>query len=252
MNAYYDIVNTMFYIVYPMLMTACLVLGIIIICQKDRATKMLGIWVVVSAASGLIYLLFIFCAGFISKTDSAFFATARTVMTGILGYASIAAFFMYAKLRYKVKAYILIIILVCMVSSTFIINLSWQFAFKTLYTEKNSLVLQFVRSIISIVPSVVENIIFLLVYLKNRPVEKELKLLYWWPVSVLICSALIVLVYTIGCFIPSYGSRRMRVIDGVNSAVLILKLTDLIIFLLFAIYILVKGRRKQREKLEIV
>ena len=252
MNAYYDIVNTMFYIVYPMLMTACLVLGIIIICQKDRATKMLGIWVVVSAASGLIFSLFILCAGFISKTDSAFFATARTVMTGILGYASIAAFFMYAKLRYKVKAYILIIILVSTVSLTFIINLSWQFAFKTLYIGKNSLVLQFVNSIIGLIPSVVENIIFLLVYLKNRPVEKELKLLFLWPLSVLIYSALTILVYTVGCFIPSYGSSRIRVIEGVNSAAVILKLMDLVIFLLFAIYILVKGRRKQSEKLEIV
>ena len=252
MSAYYGITNSLYYFIYPLLTIAILVLGIIIICKKDKATKMLGIWFAVSAASGLIYSLFILCAGFISKTDSAIFAAARTIMTGLLGYASIAAFFMYAKMRYKVKAYVLIIILAVSVSLSFIINISGEYVFRSVYTGNNSLVFQYVRSIFSIIPSVIENIILMIIYLKNKPVEKELKLLYLRPLSVLIVSALTTVVYTVGCFVTSNGSRRMRVSNGVGSVVVIITLLDLSIFLLFAIYVLVKGRRQHPEKLEIV
>jgi hypothetical protein len=252
MQAYNDIVNNLFILVYPSMMIACLVLGIIIICKKDRATKMLGVWFAVTALSGLIYSLFIIFIGFISKIDVSLFVTARTIITGILGYASVFAFFMYAKLRYNVKAYWLIIILAGSVTLTFVINISWQLAFRLLYTEKRSLALQFVRSIVGIIPSVVENVIFLVIYLKNRPVEKELKLLYLRPLSVLIFDALTALVYTVGCFVPSEGSRRMRVMESVSAIALIINILNMVVFILFAIYVLAKGRRQQPEKLEIV
>ena len=106
MDLFYSMLIYLYYFGRPVVLLAGLILSIIIFCTKDRMTKLLGIWLIVSDIGGLLGSVYVLMIRFISRTEIAGrLSTFNTMVTAFLGIVGAVIFALYAIKKYGFKLY---------------------------------------------------------------------------------------------------------------------------------------------------
>lgn len=235
-----------YYYVRPAVILACLILGIIILCTKDRTTRLLGIWIIIGEISNLVSALsmtFIrymesvsFCAKFVSVIN---------IATSVMSLASAVVFFLYANRRYGTKIYTGIILIAARASGFFLLRFLFSKMFRIdTFAEPSRY--GYIMNILSLLPGLAVATVWFIIFLKNRYKEPELKLLWLITLSMVIFAAAD-LVLNLCCCISASVSDSVYTIQMLDAIV------EVIVSLLLYVYILVAGRKSSDDmKLEIV
>ena len=234
----------------PFLCVAALVLGIIIICTKDKATKMLGIWAVAGALGNIIDLV---CEVLLRTTGAASvskFAYLMTILALLITTVAYVMLFLYARSRYALKNYILIVLFAVNIGMN-VINrflVSWIVSYGRSMDNFN---FGYLSNAIGVIPALVTAVMVFIIFFKNRPKEKELKLFWLYFLISLIITSLYFVIYFMLVFTGNTGYSRIG--NSLSDVYMILRIAQVVILLFACIYILIKGRKSfEDEPLEIV
>ena len=234
----------------PALYAAALVLGIIIICIKDKATKLLGIWIAACALGNILDVIYVLLARYGGAVFLSRFALYKSVMAFVFSTAAVVLLFLYAKLRYGVSSSLLIVLLSVKLGSTLIIRFLMQSVFS--YNRIGDVVnYGYFSSVLNLIPGIAVAVILFIIFIKNKHKETELKLLWLSPLSSVIATTLFFFMYSALLFNKSTVYSKTE--NFVEYVVLFASVTLAVIQLMFSIYILKNGRKSSfSEPLEIV
>ena len=172
----------------PVLNVLSLILGIIVICRKDVPTKLIGIWLAASSAANVIaYAIRVF--GNMFGTDTfARLSTVSTISSTVLGTVSVICLFLYAKIRYGAKGLIAIILLrLAEAPLVFAFNGLWGI---TSHGVSGSEGLQF-NYLLTGIKELLALIIYIIILaadFKHRKSETHLKIMWFTPFYLVLCS----------------------------------------------------------------
>ena len=234
----------------PALYAAALVLGIIIICNKDKATKLLGIWIAACALESILGVIYVLLARYGGAVFLSRFALYKSVMAFIFSSAATVMLFLYAKYSYGIKFSVLIVLLSVKLGSTLINSFLMQnvLSYRRIGDTVNY---GYFSNILNLIPGIAVTVILLIIFIKNKHREAELKLLWLSPLSSLIVLSLYLCIYSVLIFSESTGFSKTE--NFVEYVVLFASVTLAVIQLMFSIYILKNGRKSSfSEPLEIV
>ena len=248
------IILYLFYFGRPIIILAGLILGIVIICTKDKITKLLGVSITIGAVSSILNSVYDVGLRFISLETVMVFGYVRTFATIIFGFASGIFLYLYAKKRYGTKLITGIILIIGgnTISTVFTVIFSKLF---TVSDFENPSQFSYLTSIITLVPSLAITIVWFIIFFKNRHKENELKLL-WIDKAIRVVSAAISLGSNICLFIAVGGTTSFAEINDIQVKDQLFQLNASLIFcilyLLMNIYIVVKGRKASEDKNAVV
>jgi hypothetical protein len=253
MNSLYNTLTDIYACLRLVIALACIVLAIIIICKKEKATKMLGISILMISSAVLVsFVLSLSYRGmreyFIAKSFSIF----ATLLTSFLNSAALLFIFLYATMRYRIKKFVIFFLIANRMCLGFIISFLWQFPYRAFITTFNAFQYRYATSMLNMVPSIIETVILFAVFLANRPKERDLKLLFLKYLADLIIYVMILSAYIFAFIVLANYKEPLEGDRILDIGLLIINYIRLIIMPAFTVYILVKGRRKQPEKLIIV
>ena len=248
MDLHVTLLMYLYYYARPVVAVAVLALGIAIICTKDRITKLLGIWTAIIGAGALYSSLYQLFIRYISVEVLAKLSIFNTFASMILGIASGLVLFLYVNKRYGVKFYLGIIL----IAGSQVLALLFRFLVSKLWESGNIADITqftFLINLSTLIPGLATEIIMLVIFVKNKHKEKELKLLWLAALRPVIDSSIYLVMYLFGFASKDYYTFQ----DKTSAISLILGISGIVISLLISIYILVKGRKaSEDDKLIIV
>ena len=213
-----------------------LILGIVVVCVKDKATKNLGFWMIISGINGMLGGISALLQTYggvelYAKTSSLF-----TVLGVLLMTAAYVFFFLYAKARYSAKGLLpIILIKLAGFPITMILTIVMN---PLIFADKIDLYL-FLSCIATSIFDIVVLIILTRIYMKNRSREEHLSNLWLVPLIQLIGFLFEILVSLIVVILPSSSG----VCDMLS---LISKVLLMVVVPVFAVYILIKAPKSSK------
>lgn len=239
----------LYYFGRPAILVTGLALGIVIICTKDNITKLLGAMITIGSISGLIraaYEIVIHFAGM--ETMNIFTKTNNTAQI-LFNVASGVLLYLYAKKRYGTKLVTGIILIVGgqTLSSVFAVIFN---KVATNIDFDNPAQYSYLYTTITQIIGLAFSTVWLIIFIKNRYKENELKLL-WLGRALIVASAVFSLVNSFYMFFalngnPSYADR-FDAQEIYSSSLMIGSLVVDVLNLLMNIYIVVKGRKASKN-----
>lgn len=239
----------LYYFGRPAILIAGLALGVVIICTKDNITKLLGAMITIGSISGLIraaYEIVIHFAGM--ETMNIFTKTNNTAQI-LFNVASGVLLYLYAKKRYGTKLVTGIILIVGgqTLSSVFAVIFN---KVATNIDFDNPAQYSYLYTTITQIIGLAFSTVWLIIFIKNRYKENELKLL-WLGRALIVASAVFSLVNSFYMFFalngnPSYADR-FDAQEIYAASLMIGSLVADALNLLMNIYIVVKGRKASKN-----
>lgn len=239
----------LYYFGRPAILVTGLALGIVIICTKDNITKLLGAMITIGSISGLIraaYEIVIHFAGM--ETMNIFTKTNNTAQI-LFNVASGVLLYLYAKKRYGTKLVTGIILIVGgqTLSSVFAVIFN---KVATNIDFDNPAQYSYLYTTITQIIGLAFSTVWLIIFIKNRYKENELKLL-WLGRALIAASAVFSLVNSFYMFFalngnPSYADR-FDAQEIYAASLMIGSLVADALNLLMNIYIVVKGRKASKN-----
>lgn len=245
MDLYSVIFIYTYYYVRPMILLASLIISIIIICTKDRMTKLLGIWMTINAINGMLGALYNLMARYSGVQFTARLSVFNAIVTIVLGTVGSVIFVIYATKKYGLKLYLGIILIVgnsaISVLLRVILNKLLQIKDFTDAVQFSSFI-----SVITALPSLAVAIIWFIIFFKNRHKEKELTLLWIITLNSLINLSSI---FVLNIYSYVYAAHDAVSAQENQMTVLLCEaVIGMVISLLINIYVLVKGRKASEDK----
>ena len=238
-----------YYFGIPAIVLADLIIAIMIICTKDRPTKLLGIWMIVGSIHALLASVYGIMIHFSEPEFASRVSGFISIVSIVFGTLSSILFVLYVTKKYGMKLYQGIILILGSDAIGILIRL---ILIKALNSKDFASGLQYAYfiNIISSLPSIAVAVIWFVIFFKNRHKEKELKLLWLIPLNSLIGIAFnfIVNLYT-------YFSAAQDAASSYKDHTYLLMVEAIaatIIALLLKIYVLVKGRKASEDNKLII
>ena len=239
----------LYYFGRPAILVTGLALGIVIICTKDNITKLLGAMITIGSISGLIGVAYDIGIHFAGKETMIIFSETNSIAQILFNVASVVLLYLYAKKRYGTKLVTGIILIVG--GNT----LSPVFAviFNKVATNidfDNPAQYSYLFNTITLITGLAFSTVWLIIFIKNRYKENELKLL-WLGRAVGVASTALNLVINIFMVFalngnPSYADR-FDAQEIYATSLMIGSLVADALNLLMNIYIVVKGRKASKD-----
>ena len=249
MNLYTVILMYLYFYGMPVIAAANIILAIVIICTKEKVTKLLGACAVFSGVSSLISSLYQLMIRYAGMDSISKLATFNNVSVIILGIASGIFLSLYVNKRYGTKIYIgIILIAIGSLLSMLIRVIIGRFLPPGKFDSVE--MYSYFMMLLSLLPVLAADIVWFVIFIKNRVKENDLKFVWLMRLFSLIGAAANFMYYlsSMATVQNSYSIARD------NSMFLVF----VAIFGAFAItaieiYILIKGRKaSEDDKLTIV
>lgn len=245
-------VAVLFYYYYfgrPAILVAGLALGIVIICTKDNITKLLGAMITCGSISGLIEVAYDVGLRFVGAQTAMALTNAFNFTSILFSFVSSIFLYFYAKKRYGTKLVIGIILIVGgrTLSSVFAVIFD---KVATNIDFNNPAQYSYLFYTITLITGLAFSTVWLIIFIKNRHKENELKLL-WLGRAVGVASTALNLVINIFMIFalngnPSYADR-FDAHEIYAASLMIVSLVADALNLLMNIYIVVKGRKASKN-----
>lgn len=239
----------LYYFGRPAILVAGLALGVVIICIKDKITKLLGAMITIGSISGLIRAAYDIVIHFAGMETMNIFAKTNNTAQILFNVASGVLLYLYAKKRYGTKLVTGIILIVGghTLSSVFAVIFN---KVATNIDFDNPEQYGHLLSIVTLITGLAFSTIWLIIFFKNRHKENELKLL-WLGRALIVASAVFSLVNSFYMFFalngnPSYADR-FDAQEIYAASLMIGSLVADALNLLMNIYIVVKGRKASKN-----
>ena len=234
----------------PIIMVAGLILGIVIICTKEKITKLFGASITISSFSGILNAGYELGYRFVTTETVAAFAYVKTIAMIVIGFASGVFLYLYAKKRYGTKLITgLILIIGGNVTST-VINVIFAKIFSVVDFENPSQYSYLLTAVTNIL-MIGFPIVWLIIFFKNRHKENELRFL-WLERVLPVVSMIFNLGSSLYMFFALnstssssglYTAQRSNDVVMINSSLIFS-----ILYLVMFIYVVVKGRKASEDK----
>ena len=249
MNSLHSFLHFFYYFGSPVVILAGLILSIVIICTKDKLTKLLGIWMTASSTGALLNAIYVLLLRYFgsdviirlsmfNNIVSVFFMTVCAVMIVI-----------YANKKYGFKLYLGIIL----IAGNSVAGVLLRLVFNNILKPSDYVsAIQYnnLLSLIAAVPNLAVSIIWFIVFFKNRHKEKELNLLWLITLHNLV-QIMFSMILNLYSFI--FAAKDA---DLAQYSQLTVQLgafaVSVVITLLFDIYVLVKGRKASEDNKLII
>lgn len=239
---------TMLYIYgTPAIVFFTIIFGVITIFRKDVPTKLLGVWLVTWSIANLLNYASGTVGMVLNMDNVANYLSISSVARSILGAVGLLGLFLYAKIRYRAKGLIAIIILKLAESPlVMLFNYIWQ-----LIAAKYDLTndqFAFGTNIIREAVTLIVLIIIFSAYVKHSKTETDIRKMWIFPFFLVLFS-----IGTIGLnaytFIMIKDNNLADITNGYYDLIeLAIADLPLIIEFIAAIYIVAKGRRPFARK----
>ena len=235
----------------PAIFITSLVLGIVIICTKEKITKLFGASITIGSISGIVDVLYEFGLRFFGSMETAeTFANVYSFVSIALGIASGVFLYLYAKKRYGTKLITGIILIVGSNTMYTVISLIVGIFITPGDLDNPSQFSYLLRSITGIC-LLAFPITWLIIFLNNRHKENELKLL-WLERAITVAAALFNLILNLYMFFALSGTTTVRDINiaqvSIEKYLVIGTLVFCVLNLLMSIYVVAKGRKASKDK----
>ncbi|MCR5803107.1 MAG: hypothetical protein K6G47_02480 [Clostridia bacterium] len=213
-----------------------IILGIVVVLVKDKATKNLGFWTLISGINGVLsgtlgILRIRGSAEILARASSLF-----TVLGMLLTTAAYVFLFLYAKARYSAKGLLpVILIKLAGFPVTMILNIIMN---PLVLSDKINLYL-FLSCITTTIFDIAVLIILTRIYIKNRSREEHLPMLWLVPLIQVIGFLFEIMVSLIVVILPS--SSGVCDVMSLISIVIVMAVVPV-----FAVYILIKAPQSSK------
>ena len=239
----------LYYFGRPVILVTGLALGIVIICTKDNITKLLGAMITIGSISGLIKAAYDVGLRFVGAQTAMALTNAFSITSTLFAFVSSIFLYLYAKKRYGTKLVTGIILIVGGHTLSSVFAVLFNKVATNIYfdnPEQYSYLYTTITQIIGLAFSTV----WLIIFIKNRYKENELKLL-WLGRALIVASAVFSLVNSFYMFFalngnPSYADR-FDAQEIYASSLMIGSLVADALNLLMNIYIVAKGRKASKD-----
>ncbi len=235
----------------PVIIFASLILGIVIICTKEKITKLFGVSLTLASAGYLAGVLYEAGLRTIGSSETA--RTLGNVQSYVLILLSLGSgvfLFLYAKKRYGTKLITGLILIIGGSIMNNIIPLIVENLINPGDFDNPSQFSYLLRSITNTY-ALVFSIAWLIIFLKNRHEENELKLL-WLEKVINVATTLFNLslnLYLFFAFVGTSSDKETYLAQtGIEKYQIIGILVIFVLNLLMNIYIVVKGRKASKDK----
>ena len=229
--------------IHPALLIASLIIGIIILCRKEKVTKFLGIWITCEAVFGIlegIYTLLMRYGGAEKTAHSAIYF--RICEIALLCVAALALF-LYAKFSYGTRNIVGVLIVVAQVLLAILLPYIYAGIIKP-RSFRDPMQFYLILSCINLIPSFIVNILLLSVYFRNRSKEEDLKLLWTNHLIALVFLGIKLVMYLIGAV--SVADHHKAMDNFISTGNLLLSVVSMFVLPFFAVYVLAYGRKTPR------
>ena len=231
----------------PTLILIGLILGFIIIGRKDAPTKLLGIWVVTWSIANLLNFGSRIIGIFFGMEDFVKLMSISYVAGGVLGAVGLIALFLYAKIRYKAKGLIaLILIRVSETPLTMLFNYLWKIRDDKLNLTADQLA--FAINILKELITLLAMIIILVAYFKHRKSEQNIRQMWLVPFFLVLFSIVSIGLNLYMILMLQGNATYNLTSDSYDMVNTIVSAVPVIIEPIAAIGILAKGRRPFAKK----
>ena len=239
----------LYYFGRPAILVAGLALGVVIICTKDNITKLLGAMITIGSISGLIGVAYDIGIHFAGKETMIIFSETNSIAQILFNVASVVLLYLYAKKRYGTKLVTGIILIV----GGHTLSPVFAVIFNKVATNidfDNPEQYGYIFNTITLITGLAFSTVWLIIFIKNRYKENELKLL-WLGRAVGVASTALNLVINIFMVFalngnPSYADR-FDAQEIYAASLMIGSLVADALNLLMNIYIVVKGRKASKD-----
>lgn len=250
MNFYSFILMCLYFYGMPVVSIANIILAIVIICTKEKVTKLLGICAAINGVSSLLSSLYQLLIRYLRMVDLVRFANANSIASVFLGIASGVFLILYVNKRYGTKIYVGIILIAI---SSFLSMIIRVITGNLLPPGKfdNTEMYGYFMTLMSMLPVIAVDIVWLVIFIKNRIKEKDLNYLWLMRLFALIGASVYSMCYIISLVAADNADRSLQ--DAASTVTIFVSIFDLVVTFGFEIYILVKGSKASEEdKLTIV
>ena len=239
----------LYYFGRPAILVAGLVLGVVIICTKDNITKLLGAMITIGSISGLIRAAYDIVIHFAGMETMNIFAKTNNTAQILFNVASGVLLYLYAKKRYGTKLVTGIILIVGGPTLSSVIAVIFNKVAANIDFD-NPAQYGYLLNTITLITGLAFSTVWLIIFIKNRYKENELKLL-WLGRAVGVASTALNLVINIFMVFalngnPSYADR-FDAQEIYATSLMIGSLVADALNLLMNIYIVVKGCKASKD-----
>lgn len=233
----------------PAIMVVNLILGIVIICTKEKITKLFGATITIGSIGGILDVLYQFGLMLFGSAGTAVtFADVRSCVSIALGIASGVFLYLYVKNRYGTKLITGIILLVGgNTMSTVIAFIVGRFITPDSFDNPSQFSYFFFS--ITTIFMLAFPIVWLIIFLKNRHKENELKSL-WIVKAIGVADTLFNLSLNLYMFFALSGVSAIdsySVQNNIEKYQIIGILVFAVLNLLMSIYVVAKGRKAPKD-----
>ena len=234
----------------PAIMVVNLILGIVIICTKEKITKLFGAVITIGSIGGILDVLYQFGLMLFGSAGTVVtFADVHSCVSIALGIASGVFLYLYVKNRYGTKLITGIILIVGSNTMYTVISLIIG-NFITPDDFDNPSQFSYLLASITGVCLIAFPIAWLIIFLKNRHKENELKLL-WFERAITVAEALFSLILNIYMFFALNGTTSVRDLNIAQVNIEKYQIIGVLVFavlnLLMSIYVVAKGRKAPKD-----
>lgn len=237
--------------IHPAIVLVSLLLGIIIICRKEKVTKFLGVWISFEAVNAILEGIRTQIMRYgdmqLAARSAVYFRIAGIAVLGIAGFA----LFLYAKYRYGTKNVVGVLVVVTRVLLTFLLPfLCAKIIDGNDFKDPTQYAL--CLNCINLIPTIIVGALLFSVYYKNRSKEEDMKLLWTSTLFAILYPVLKLVMHLIA--IVRVADHHNETEDLLLIGNLFLSVVFMFVLPLFAIYILACGRRSFRlpeQKLDL-
>lgn len=238
----------LYYFGRPAILVAGLALGVVIICTKDNITKLLGAMISIGSISGLIKAAYDVGLRFVGAQTVMALTNAFSITSILFAFVSSIFLYIYAKKRYGTK----LITGIILIAGGNILSSVFAVIFNKVASNIgfDSAQYGYIFNTITLITGLAFSTVWLIIFIKNRYKENELKLL-WLGRAVGVASTALNLVINIFMVFalngnPSYADR-FDAQEIYAASLMIGSLVADALNLLMNIYIVVKGRKASKN-----
>lgn len=239
----------LYYFGRPAILVTGLALGIVIICTKDNITKLLGAMITIGSISGLIRAAYDIVIHFAGMETMNIFAKTNNTAQILFSVASGVLLYLYAKKRYGTKLVTGIILIVGGPTLSSVIAVIFN-KVATNINFDNPAQYGYLLNTITLITGLAFSTVWLIIFIKNRHKENELKLL-WLGRALGVASTALNLVINIFMIFALNGNTsyadRFDAQEIYAASLMIGSLVADALNLLMSIYIVVKGRKASKN-----
>ena len=239
----------LYYFGRPAILVAGLVLGVVIICTKDNITKLLGAMITIGSISGLIRAAYDIVIHFAGMETMNIFAKTNNTAQILFNVASGVLLYLYAKKRYGTKLVTGIILIVGGPTLSSVIAVIFN-KVATNINFDNPAQYGYLLNIITLITGLAFSTVWLIIFIKNRHKENELKLLWLGRALGVASTALNLVINTFMIFALNGNTSYADRFDAYEIYATSLMIGSLVadaLNLLMNIYVVVKGRKASKN-----